>query len=51
MYVLLHVNTCTNILKIFQRGTLLAHDDRQILAAMQFPRARAQGCNFTVLVQ
>ena len=34
MYVLLpHVNTCTNILKIFQTGTLLAYDDRQILAA------------------
>ena len=27
MYVLLHINTCTYNLKIFQRGTLLAHDD------------------------
>ena len=33
MDVLLNVNTCTNILKIIQRGTLLAHDDCQILAA------------------
>ena len=32
MYPLLYVSTCTNILKIFQRGTLLAHDDRQTWA-------------------
>ena len=40
MYILLHVNTCTNILKTFQRGTLLEHDDRQILAYRQIL------CNF-----
>ena len=32
MYVLLDISACTNSLKIFQRGTLLAYDDRQILA-------------------
>ena len=33
MYVILHVNTCTNILKIIQKGSLLGHDGRQNLAA------------------